>query len=52
VGVGSHTSAQLAAALDGGRLSENKTIPWRYVGVAFGYVVAYVGAALAVALVL
>jgi hypothetical protein len=33
-------------------LGENKTIPWRYVGVAFAYVVAYVGAALAAALAL
>src|SRR6185503_6791562 len=33
-------------------LEEGKTIPWTYVGTAFGYVVAYVGASLAVALVL
>lgn len=33
-------------------LGEGKTIPWRYVGMSFGYVIAYAGAALAVALVL
>jgi hypothetical protein len=33
-------------------LGEGKTIPWRYVGMSFGYVVAYAGAALAMALVL
>jgi len=33
-------------------LGEGKTIPWRYVGLSLGYVVAYVGAALTVALVL
>jgi len=33
-------------------LEEGKTIPLRYVGTAFGYVVAYVGASLAVALCL
>jgi hypothetical protein len=33
-------------------LGEHKTIPWRYVGVSFAYAVAYVGAALAVALAL
>lgn len=33
-------------------LEEDKTIPLRYVGTAFGYVVAYVGASLAVALCL
>jgi hypothetical protein len=33
-------------------LEEGKHIPWSYVGTAFGYVVAYVGAALALALVL
>jgi hypothetical protein len=33
-------------------LEESKRIPWRYVGTAFGYVVAYAGAALAVALAL
>lgn len=33
-------------------LEEGKSIPWNYIGTAFGYVVAYVGAALAVALCL
>ena len=33
-------------------LENKKTIPWRYVGQAFGYVVAYLGASLAIALVL
>jgi hypothetical protein len=33
-------------------LEEGKKIPWKYLGTAFAYVVAYVGAALAVALVL
>jgi ABC-type transport system involved in cytochrome c biogenesis permease component len=33
-------------------LDESGRVPWRYVGTAFGYVVAYVGAALAVALAL
>jgi ABC-type transport system involved in multi-copper enzyme maturation permease subunit len=33
-------------------LENHKTIPWSYVGRAFGYVVAYLGAALALALVL
>ena len=33
-------------------LENKKTIPWRYVGQAFGYAVAYLAAALAVALVL
>ena len=33
-------------------LEEGKAIPWTYVGTAFGYVLAYVGAALAVALCL
>jgi hypothetical protein len=33
-------------------LEEEKAIPWSYLGSAFGYVVAYVGAALAVALCL
>lgn len=33
-------------------LENKKTIPWRYVGQAFGYVVAYLAASLAVALVL
>jgi len=33
-------------------LEEGKTIPWTYVGTAFGYAVAYVGASLAVAVVL
>ena len=33
-------------------LENKKTIPWRYVGQAFGYVVAYLGASLAVALML
>jgi hypothetical protein len=33
-------------------LEEGKTIPWSYVGTAFIYVVAYVGASLAVALVM
>lgn len=37
----------LADALEG-----NKSIPWGYVGTAFGYVVGYLGAALAVALIL
>jgi ABC-type transport system involved in multi-copper enzyme maturation permease subunit len=32
-------------------LGQQKTIPWRYVGVSFGYAVAYIGAALAIALV-
>jgi hypothetical protein len=33
-------------------LEAEKTIPWKYVGTAFGYVVGYAGAALAVALTL
>jgi hypothetical protein len=33
-------------------LEEEKAIPWSYLGSAFGYVLAYVGAALAVALCL
>jgi len=33
-------------------LEQDKVIPWSYLGTAFGYVVAYVGAALAVALCL
>ncbi|MBI4664108.1 MAG: ABC transporter permease [Verrucomicrobia bacterium] len=33
-------------------LEDKKTIPWRYVGQAFGYVVAYLGASLALALAL
>ena len=33
-------------------LEEGKNIPWTYLGTAFGYAVAYVGAALAVALYL
>ncbi len=33
-------------------LEEGKSIPWNYIGTAFGYVVAYVGATLAVALCL
>ena len=33
-------------------LEEGKRIPWRYVGTAFGYVVAYAGAALTLALCL
>src|SRR5438876_8524575 len=33
-------------------LEEEKAIPWSYLGAAFGYVLAYVGAALAVALCL
>lgn len=33
-------------------LEQNKSIPWAYVGRAFGYVAGYLGAALAVALVL
>ena len=36
----------------GDALEEGKAIPWSYLGSAFGYVVAYVGAALAVALCL
>jgi hypothetical protein len=36
----------------GDALEEGKAIPWSYVGSAFGYVVAYVGAALAAALCL
>jgi hypothetical protein len=37
----------MADALEGG-----KRIPWRYVLTAFGYMTAYVGAALAIALCL
>jgi hypothetical protein len=33
-------------------LEEGKTIPWRYLGTAFGYMVAYVGTILALALCL
>ena len=33
-------------------LDEGKRIPWHYVGTSFAYVVAYVGAALALALAL
>jgi len=33
-------------------LENKKTIPWRYVGQALGYVVAYLGASLALALIL
>lgn len=33
-------------------LENKKTIPWRYVGQAFGYLLAYLGASLAVALLL
>ena len=33
-----------------GALEEGKAIPWSYLGTAFGYMLAYVGAALAVAL--
>jgi hypothetical protein len=33
-------------------LEKGKTIPWNYVGKAFGYVAAYLGAALALALML
>jgi hypothetical protein len=33
-------------------LEEGKKIPWGYVGTAFAYMLAYVGAALAVALCL
>jgi hypothetical protein len=36
----------------GDALEEGKAIPWSYLGGAFGYVVAYVGASLAVALCL
>jgi hypothetical protein len=36
----------------GDALEEGKAIPWSYLGAAFGYVLAYVGAALAVALYL
>src|SRR6266480_1399178 len=36
----------------GDALEEGKAIPWSYLGSAFGYVVAYVGAALAAALCL
>ena len=33
-------------------LEPEKSIPWTYVGKAFGYVVAYLGASLALALLL
>jgi len=33
-------------------LEEGKTIPLRYLGTAFGYAAAYIGAALAIALCL